>query len=73
MSGENNETFIIYGLLNLDAFKLVNLPLDQCMQIFLLCIKKLHKDIIFLSSVKLNKEGFCWAPTNCSKKVQRLG
>jgi hypothetical protein len=32
------------------------------MQTFLLCIQNLPNDIIFLTGVKLNKEGFRWAP-----------
>ncbi len=61
-SRESDETLAVSGLLNLDAFELVNLPPDQRMQTFLLHIQNLHRDIIFLSGVKLNKEGFRWAP-----------
>jgi hypothetical protein len=61
-SRESDETLAISGLLNLDAFELANLPPDQRMQTFLLRIQNLPRDIIFLSGVKLNKEGFRWAP-----------
>jgi len=61
-SRESDETLAISGLLNVDAFELANLPPDQRMQTFLLRIQNLPNDIIFLSGVKLNKEGFRWAP-----------
>jgi hypothetical protein len=61
-SRESNETLAISGLLNHNAFELANLPPDQHMQTFLLRIQNLHRGIIFLSGVKLNKEGFRWAP-----------
>jgi len=61
-SKESDETLAISGLFNLDAFELANLPPDQRMQTFLLHIQNLHNDIIFLPGVKLNKEGFRWAP-----------
>jgi hypothetical protein len=61
-SKTSDETLAIYGLLNLNALELANLPPEQCMQTFFLRIQKLPNDIIFLSSVKLNDVGFHWAP-----------
>jgi hypothetical protein len=71
-SRESDETLAISGLLNLDAFELANLPPDQHMQTFLLRIQNLPNDIIFLSGVKLNKEGFRWAPRTLMRNSSSL-
>jgi hypothetical protein len=61
-SKASDETLAICGLLNFNTLELVNLPPEQCMQTFFLCIQKLPSHIIFLSGVKLNDVGFHWAP-----------
>jgi hypothetical protein len=58
----SDETLAISGLLRIDAFELVNLPPEQRMPAFLLQIRKLPADIIFLSGSKLSELGFRWAP-----------
>ena len=58
-----DETLAISGLLNVDAFKLVNLPSHaERMKSFLLSVRNLPPNIIFLLSHKLKEDGFRWAP-----------
>jgi hypothetical protein len=65
-----DETLAISGLLNIDAFELVNLPPEHRMKTFLLRIQKLPPSIIFMSGAKLRHEpGFRWAPRSISKIV----
>lgn len=65
-----DETLAISGLLNIDAFELVNLPPEHRMKTFLLRIQKLPPSIIFMSGAKLRHEpGFRWAPRSLMQPV----
>ncbi|SJL08716.1 uncharacterized protein ARMOST_12085 [Armillaria ostoyae] len=61
-SRAGDETLAISGLLNIDAFELVNLPASQRMMTLFLRVQKLPSDIIFIPGPKLNESGFRWAP-----------
>ncbi|KAK0431198.1 hypothetical protein EV421DRAFT_197173 [Armillaria borealis] len=61
-SRAGDETLAISGLLNVDAFELVNLPASQRMMTLLLRVQKLPSDIIFIPGPKLNESGFRCAP-----------
>ncbi|KAK0471370.1 hypothetical protein IW261DRAFT_896440 [Armillaria novae-zelandiae] len=61
-SRAGDETLAISGLLNVDAFELVNLPASQRMRTLLLRVQKLPSNIIFMPGPKLNESGFRWAP-----------
>ncbi|PBK87266.1 hypothetical protein ARMGADRAFT_972087 [Armillaria gallica] len=61
-SRAGDETLAISGLLNVDAFELVNLPASQRMMTLFLRVQRLPSDIIFIPGPKLNESGFRWAP-----------
>ncbi|KAK0462720.1 hypothetical protein IW261DRAFT_177955 [Armillaria novae-zelandiae] len=61
-SRAGDETLAISGLLNVDAFELVNLPASQRMTTLLLRVRKLPSNIIFMPGPKLNQSCFRWAP-----------
>ncbi|KAK7029467.1 hypothetical protein VNI00_014500 [Paramarasmius palmivorus] len=61
-SKAEDETLAIAGLANVDAKELVSMPPEERMKAFLLRVRKLPPDIIFMSVPKLKDPGFSWAP-----------
>jgi len=64
-----DETLAISGLLDVDAFELVNLSPEQRMKTFLLRVEKLPPSIIFMSGARLDQPGFRWAPRTLMQKL----
>ncbi|KAI5837084.1 hypothetical protein DFP73DRAFT_569367 [Morchella snyderi] len=64
-----DETLAISGLLNIDAFELVNLCPERRMETFLLRIQKLPANVIFISGAKLRRPGFRWASASLMQRV----
>ncbi|KAK0471360.1 hypothetical protein IW261DRAFT_1612086 [Armillaria novae-zelandiae] len=69
-SRAGDETLAISGLLNVDAFELVNLPASQRIMTLFLRVQKLPSDIIFMPGPKLNEHGFRWAPRTMMTSMQ---
>ncbi|KAH8094541.1 hypothetical protein BXZ70DRAFT_992312 [Cristinia sonorae] len=67
-SRAEDETLAICGLLNVNAFELVNLPRQERMKKLLLTVKTLPRDIPFLISPKLSEDNFRWAPLTLMTK-----
>ncbi|KAK0497976.1 hypothetical protein EDD18DRAFT_1331051 [Armillaria luteobubalina] len=69
-SRPEDETLAISGLLNVDAFELVNLPASQRMMTLLLRVQKLPRSIITIPGPKLYEVGFRWAPKTMMTNMQ---
>ncbi|KAL3481919.1 hypothetical protein BJX99DRAFT_269419 [Aspergillus californicus] len=61
-SKPEDETLAISGLLNVDASTLAGLSAEKRMSTFLLQVRQLPYNIIFLPGSKLNEPAFHWAP-----------
>ncbi|PBK87249.1 hypothetical protein ARMGADRAFT_998177 [Armillaria gallica] len=68
-SRAEDETLAISGLLNVDAFELVNLPASQRMMTLLLRVQKLPSDVLFMPGPKLKESGFRWAPKTMMTRI----
>ncbi|EMD39856.1 hypothetical protein CERSUDRAFT_92348 [Gelatoporia subvermispora B] len=62
-SKPEDETLAISGLLDVNAAELVDLCAEQRMTTFLLRVREVASNIIFLDAPKLQIPGFRWAPT----------
>ncbi|KAL5044828.1 hypothetical protein BDW71DRAFT_185432 [Aspergillus fruticulosus] len=65
-----DETLAIAGLLKIDAFTLAGLPAEKRMTTFLLGIRQLPYNIIFLSGPKLDEPFFHWAPKSFMRAAE---
>ncbi|KAA8647223.1 hypothetical protein EYZ11_008656 [Aspergillus tanneri] len=69
-SKSEDEVLAISGLLNVDAYTLAGLSAEKRMSTFLLEVRQLPYNIIFLSGAKLNEPAFHWAPTTFMRAVE---
>ena len=67
-SRAEDETLAIAGLADVNATELVSLPAHERMRTFLLRVRNLPPNIIFMSSPKLGEAGFRWAPQTLMQK-----
>ncbi|KAL4781520.1 hypothetical protein BJX76DRAFT_359809 [Aspergillus varians] len=69
-SKTEDETLAISGLLNVDAFTLAGLYPEKRMSTFLLGVRQLPYNLIFLPGPKLNEPAFRWAPKSFMRAME---